>query len=64
MKAKELEKLILADGWVRGKTKGSHAQYTHPAKSGKVTIPMHGGDVPKGTLNSILKQAGLKDGVK
>lgn len=31
-----------------------------PDKQGKVTVPMHGGDNPKGTLNSILKQAGLK----
>jgi predicted RNA binding protein YcfA (HicA-like mRNA interferase family) len=40
--------------------KGSHLQLIHPTKTGKVTVPMHGGDVPKGTMNSILKQAGLK----
>jgi predicted RNA binding protein YcfA (HicA-like mRNA interferase family) len=32
----------------------------HPVKKRKITIPVHGGDIPKGTLNAILKQAGLK----
>jgi len=41
-------------------TKGSHFQLKHPEKQGKITIPMHGGDLKPGTLNSILKQAGLK----
>lgn len=39
---------------------GSHRQYKHPSKPGKVTIPFHNGDVDKGTADSILKQAGLK----
>ena len=39
---------------------GSHLQLVHKNKQGKVTIPIHGGDIPKGTLNSILKQAGPK----
>lgn len=60
MKAKELERLILKEGWIFRYQQGSHRQYTHPDKSGKVTIPYHSGDLPKGTLNSILKQAGLK----
>lgn len=60
MKFKELEKLILADGWYLASTRGSHFHYLHPSKDGKVTIPNHKGDVPKGTANSILKQAGLK----
>ena len=40
--------------------KGSHLQLIHPNKLGKITVPVHGGDIPKGTLNAILKQAGLK----
>lgn len=60
MKFKELEKLIKEDGWYLVNTVGSHFHYQHPTKSGKVTIPNHKGDVPKGTANSILKQAGLK----
>ena len=60
IKARELEKRILADGWVLKMQRGSHRQYIHPSKPGKVTIPFHGSDIPKGTENSILKQAGLK----
>lgn len=55
-----MEKLILADGWVFKSQEGSHKHYIHPVKPGKVTIPFHGKDIPKGTENSILKQAGLK----
>lgn len=60
MKFKELEKLITADGWYLIGCRGSHFYYQHHSKPGKVTIPNHKGDVPKGTANSILKQAGLK----
>jgi len=60
MKFKELERIIKADGWVLETVRGSHYQYIHAAKKGKVTVPYHGGDIPQGTLNSILKQAGLK----
>lgn len=60
MRAKELEKLLLKDGWYVKSQKGSHRQYIHPSKPGKVTIPIHNGDVDIRTANSILKQAGLK----
>ncbi len=60
MKVKELLKVLREDGWVRKDQKGSHLQLVHPLKKGKVTVPVHGGDIPKGTLNAILKQAGLK----
>lgn len=60
MKALEVEKLILKDGWFLVNQVGSHRQYKHPTKPGKVTIPFHRGDLDKGTANSILKQAGLK----
>jgi len=56
----EMERIILADGWTFKTQVGSHRQYVHPAKSGKVTIPFHCKDLPKGTEHSILKQAGLK----
>lgn len=59
-KPTEMEKIILADGWVFKDQTGSHRHYVHPTKKGKVTIPFHGKDLPKGTENSILKQAGLK----
>lgn len=60
MTAREIEKIIRADGWVYKKTVGSHKHFVHPQKSGKVTIPKHGGDLKIKTAESILKQAGLK----
>lgn len=57
----DLEREILAIGWRLEAQRGSHRQYSHPSKPGKVTIPFHKGkDLPKGTVNSIRKQAGLK----
>jgi predicted RNA binding protein YcfA (HicA-like mRNA interferase family) len=47
MKPKEMEKLILADGWIYKNQVGSHRHYTHPTKSGKVTTPFHNKDLPK-----------------
>lgn len=60
VKVRELLKLLKEDGWQEKAQKGSHLQLEHASKKGKVTVPVHGGDIPKGTLNSILKQAGLK----
>lgn len=60
MKFRELEKLILADGWIYKGCVGSHHQYIHPLKSGKVTIPNHSGDISKAVVSSVFKQAGLK----
>lgn len=50
-----MERLILADGWGLKSQVGSHRQYKHPTKKGKVTIQLS-----KSTEQSILKQAGLK----
>ena len=60
MRARELEKILFEDGWYVKSQKGSHRQYKHPNKPGKVTIPFHNGDVDKRPADSILKQAGLK----
>lgn len=60
MRFREIEKIILADGWYFKNAKGSHNHYKHPKKPGKVTIPNHGGDLDKKTVDSILKRAGLK----
>lgn len=59
MKFREVEKLLLADGWYFVSQKGSHCHYKHPKKPGKVTIPNHAGDIKKDTVKSILGQAGL-----
>lgn len=61
MTSKEVLRLLRQDGWYEKAQKGSHLQLVHDFKKGKVTIPMHNGDLNPGTLNSILKQAGLKD---
>jgi len=61
MKVKEAIKMIEAEGWELVRTKGSHRQYKHPSRPGLVTIPgKMGDDLAPGTVNSILKQAGLK----
>ena len=62
MTVREVLKILHEYGWreVENRTKGSHIQLRHPAKPGKVTVPSHSGDIAKGTLNSIMRQAGLK----
>jgi len=60
IKPKEMEKIIFADGWIFKSQEGSHKHYIHPIKPGKVTIPFHCKDIPKGTEHAILKQAGIK----
>ena len=60
-KVREVLAQLEADGWVQVRQKGSHRQFHHPTKSGAVTVAGKPNlDVPPGTLNSILKQAGLK----
>jgi predicted RNA binding protein YcfA (HicA-like mRNA interferase family) len=62
MKVRDIIKLIEADGWYQIDTMGSHRQYKHATKTGRVTIAGHpNDDVAQGTLNSILKQARLKE---
>jgi len=61
MKVHEIIKRIEADGWYLVTTRGSHRQYKHSSKPGRVTIAgKPSDDLAPGTLNSILKQAGLK----
>lgn len=61
MKVRDTIKMIEADGWYLVAIRGSHRQYKHPTKPGRVTIAGHpGDDLAPGTLNSILKQAQLK----
>ena len=61
VKVKELLTMVQADGWLLVRQKGSHRQFHHPSKSGTVTVSGKPSvEVPPGTLNSVLKQAGLK----
>jgi len=58
---REAIRAVQRDGWRLVATKGSHRQYRHPTKPGKVTIAGKlSKDLPPGTWNSVLKQAGLK----
>lgn len=60
MKSKDIIKMLKADGWLKHTQKGSHCQFKHPSKKGKVTVPHPKSDLPLKTVQSILKQAGLK----
>ena len=61
MKVREVTKIIKKNGWFLVRTRGSHHQYKHPIKKGLITIPGRPNDeLAPGTLNNILKQAGLK----
>jgi len=61
VKVKDAIKLIESDGWFFISQKGSHRQFKHPTKTGKVTIAgKESLDLPKGTERSIMKQAGIE----
>ncbi|MNN83707.1 YcfA-like protein [compost metagenome] len=60
MKSREVIRLLEQDGWYLVAIKGSHHHYKHPSKSGKITVVHPEQSIPKGTLNRILKDAGLK----
>ena len=61
MKAADVIRQLEKDGWYHDRTNGSHHMFKHPLKVGTISVPFHGkSDIKTGTLNSILKQAGLK----
>ncbi|KKX30231.1 type II toxin-antitoxin system HicA family toxin [Rhizobium sp. LC145] len=60
MKSTEVIAALRKDGWFEVNRKGSHAQFKHPTKPGRVTVPHPKRDMPIGTLRSIEKQSGLK----
>ncbi|MCL4868824.1 MAG: type II toxin-antitoxin system HicA family toxin [Anaerolineae bacterium] len=60
MSSRELIARPKKDGWVLVNTRGSHHQFKHPNKPGRVTIPHPKKDLPKGTLRSIYQQAGWR----
>lgn len=59
MKSKDIIKLLKQHGWVLSHQKGSHQQFKHAVKSGRVTVPHPKRDLPIGTVKSILKQADI-----
>lgn len=60
MHSRDVIKLLLKDGWFEVNQVGSHKQFKHPAKKGRVTVPHPNRDIPAGTLRSVEKQAGIK----
>ena len=60
MKSQDIIKALKSDGWRQVAQKGSHLQFKHQTKPGRVTVPHPKKDIPLGTLRSIEKQAGLK----
>jgi predicted RNA binding protein YcfA (HicA-like mRNA interferase family) len=61
MKVRDLIRMLEQDGWKHVRSRGSHRQYHHPDKRGTVTVAGKSSlEVPRGTLNAILGQAGLK----
>ena len=62
VKVREILTMLEADGWYPVTVRGSHRQFKHAAKSGRVTVAGKlSDDIAPGTLNSILKQAALKE---
>ena len=60
MKSKDVITALELDGWAKVGQKGSHVQFKHPTKKGRVTVPHPQKDIPIGTLRSIEKQAQLR----
>jgi predicted RNA binding protein YcfA (HicA-like mRNA interferase family) len=60
MNSRDIISALQRDGWVQVAQKGSHLQFKHPTRKGRVTVPHPKRDVPIGTLKGIEKQAGLK----
>jgi len=60
MDSREIIRRLEADGWYRVGQKGSHVQFKHPVKPGRVTVPHPGKDIPAKTLKSIERQSGVR----
>lgn len=58
--SKDIIRILEEHGWEYQYSTGSHAQFKHPDRPGKVTIPHPKKDLPAGTVKSILKQAGIE----
>ena len=61
VKPKDVVKILVANGWILDRQRGSHAHFTNPELPGRIaTVPMSHGDLKLGTLKGIERQTGLK----
>ncbi|MCX7368385.1 MAG: type II toxin-antitoxin system HicA family toxin [Alphaproteobacteria bacterium] len=60
MTSRDVIRALKADGWAQVAQRGSHVQFKHASKPGRVTVPHPERDLPAGTLRSIERQAGLR----
>jgi predicted RNA binding protein YcfA (HicA-like mRNA interferase family) len=61
MKVREVIQLLQQHGWIEVRAKGSHRHFKHPQEAWLITVPgSEGKELAPGTLNAILKKAGLK----
>jgi predicted RNA binding protein YcfA (HicA-like mRNA interferase family) len=60
LRSREVIAVLEREGWEQVRQKGSHLQFKHPRRPGRVTVPHPNPDIPTGTLKSIEKQSGLK----
>ena len=60
MNSRDVIRALKADGWAQVAQRGSHVQFKHASKPGRVTVPHPERDLPAGTLRSIERQAGLR----
>jgi predicted RNA binding protein YcfA (HicA-like mRNA interferase family) len=60
MKSRTIIKILEKHGWYKADQSGSHIQFRHPSKKGRVTVPHPKKDIPIGTLKSIERQSGIK----
>lgn len=60
MDSRVIIKMLKQNGWVKVATAGSHTQFRHPDRKGRVTVPHPKKDIPIGTLKSIERQSGIK----
>jgi len=60
MRSRDVISKLEAGGWRKVGQKGSHVQFKHPLRPGRVTVPHPSANLPKGTLASIEKQSGVK----
>ncbi len=59
MRSSEIIKILKSDGWYIHNIRGSHHQFKHDTKKGKVTVPHPKSDLPLGTTKNIFRQAGI-----